>query len=58
MLPLQTIEVNPGAEARATIVILHGLGADGTDFLSFADEMKLVPSGRCAGSFRARPNAR
>ena len=41
MKPLQTIEVHPGAEPRATIIVLHGLGADGTDFLSFADEMKL-----------------
>ena len=40
---LQTIELHPGAEPRATIVILHGLGADGTDFLSFADELKLGP---------------
>ena len=40
-MPLQTIELHPGAEPRATIIILHGLGADGTDFLSMADELKL-----------------
>jgi phospholipase/carboxylesterase len=39
--PLATFEVHPAGEARATIVVLHGLGADGTDFLSFADELKL-----------------
>jgi phospholipase/carboxylesterase len=40
-MSLQTFEVNPGTAPRATIIILHGLGADGTDFLSFADELKL-----------------
>jgi phospholipase/carboxylesterase len=40
-MTLQTFEVNPGAAPRATFIILHGLGADGTDFLSFADELKL-----------------
>ena len=38
---LQTFEVNPGKAPRATIIVLHGLGADGTDFMSFADEFKL-----------------
>jgi phospholipase/carboxylesterase len=48
-MSLQTFEVNPGVEPRATIIILHGLGADGTDFLSFADELKLGAVGpvRC-----------
>ena len=40
-MSLQTIELHPGAEPKATIVILHGLGADGTDFLSMADELDL-----------------
>jgi phospholipase/carboxylesterase len=40
-MSLQTFEVNPAAAPRATVIILHGLGADGTDFLSFADELKL-----------------
>ena len=44
-MPLQTIELHPGAEARATVIVLHGLGADGTDFLSMADELKLGPVG-------------
>jgi phospholipase/carboxylesterase len=38
---LQTIELNPGAAPRATVIILHGLGADGTDFLPMADELRL-----------------
>jgi len=40
-LPLQTLELDPGVPARASVVILHGLGADGTDFLPIADELKL-----------------
>jgi phospholipase/carboxylesterase len=39
--PLQTIELDPGVEPRATVVVLHGLGADGTDFLPVADELEL-----------------
>lgn len=42
---LQTIELDPGAEPRASVIILHGLGADGTDFLPMADELKLAPVG-------------
>ena len=41
MNPLQTIELNPGTEPLATVIILHGLGADGTDFLSMADGLQL-----------------
>jgi phospholipase/carboxylesterase len=52
---LQTIEVHSGAEPKATIVILHGLGADGTDFLSFADEMKLAAVGPVRWVFPRAP---
>lgn len=45
MNPLQTIELNPGTAPRATVIVLHGLGADGTDFLPMADELKLGPVG-------------
>jgi phospholipase/carboxylesterase len=38
---LQTIEVHPAGGAKASVIVLHGLGADGTDFLPFADEIKL-----------------
>jgi phospholipase/carboxylesterase len=44
-MSLQTIELHPGAEPCATIVVLHGLGADGTDFLSMADELDLSAVG-------------
>ncbi len=42
---LQTIELNPGSAPRATVIVLHGLGADGTDFLSMADELQLAAVG-------------
>ncbi|MBL8307030.1 MAG: carboxylesterase [Rubrivivax sp.] len=55
MTPLQTIEVHTGDTPRATIIVLHGLGADGTDFLSFADEMKLAPVGPVRWVFPRAP---
>ena len=42
---MQTIELAGDTPPAATVVVLHGLGADGTDFLSFADELKLAPVG-------------
>jgi phospholipase/carboxylesterase len=42
---LQTIELNPDSSPRATVIVLHGLGADGTDFLSMADELDLLAVG-------------
>ena len=44
-LLLQTIEVHPAGEAVACVIVLHGLGADGTDFLPFADEIDLSAIG-------------
>jgi phospholipase/carboxylesterase len=42
---LQTIEVHPAGEAAASVIVLHGLGADGTDFLPFADQIDLDAAG-------------
>lgn len=41
----QTLEWHPGSPARACVVMLHGLGADATDFLSLADELDLAAVG-------------
>lgn len=41
----ETIERHPAEPARATVIILHGLGADGTDFLPLADAMDLAAVG-------------
>ena len=43
--PLQTIEVSHSDHPAATVIVLHGLGADGTDFLPFADEIDLSAVG-------------
>jgi phospholipase/carboxylesterase len=42
---LQTIEAHPGGDAAASVIVLHGLGADGTDFLPFADQIDLSAIG-------------
>jgi phospholipase/carboxylesterase len=52
---LQTYEVHPAAEPVATVIILHGLGADGTDFLPFADELKLDTVGPVRWVFPRAP---
>lgn len=39
--PLQTIEVQTGDDPTATVVWLHGLGADGNDFVPIVDELGL-----------------
>jgi phospholipase/carboxylesterase len=44
-MSLQTIELHPDGQAVATIIVLHGLGADGTDFLPLADELDLSAIG-------------
>jgi phospholipase/carboxylesterase len=44
-MSLQTIELHPAEPAAASIIVLHGLGADGTDFLSLGDELRLGPVG-------------
>lgn len=39
------IEIETGAAPTATIVVLHGLGADGSDFVPVADELALAGVG-------------
>ena len=51
----QTIELHSAAPARASVIILHGLGADGTDFLPLADEMKLDAVGPLRWIFPRAP---
>lgn len=38
---LDVIEAESGDDPRATIIILHGLGADGNDFVPIAQELEL-----------------
>lgn len=52
---LQTIELHAGEAPRASVIMLHGLGADGTDFLSFADELALAAVGPLRWVFPRAP---
>ncbi|MFN9193273.1 MAG: alpha/beta hydrolase, partial [Pseudomonadota bacterium] len=54
-MPPQTIEVHPPIEADATVIVLHGLGADGTDFLPLADELDLRALGAVRWVFPRAP---
>ena len=42
--PLDCIEINPSGQPAATIIWLHGLGADGHDFEAIVPELRLPES--------------
>ena len=44
-MSLETIEIETGPNPTASIIILHGLGADGNDFVPVADEFDLSSAG-------------
>jgi phospholipase/carboxylesterase len=44
MATLSTIEIAPNIPARATVIWLHGLGADGHDFEPIVPELHLPPA--------------
>ena len=48
-MSLNTIELSSGPAPQASIIILHGLGADGTDFIPMCDALDLSSVGpvRC-----------
>ena len=52
--PLHTIDIQTGEQPRATIVIMHGLGADASDFEPFVNEIDLAAVGPVRWVF---PNA-
>ena len=45
MAALETIESETGQPAGATVIVLHGLGADGNDFVPIAQELDLAAVG-------------
>jgi phospholipase/carboxylesterase len=47
--PLETVEIEPRAPARAAVIWLHGLGADGHDFEPVVPDLGLPE--RCAARF-------
>jgi phospholipase/carboxylesterase len=42
---LETIEIETAPQPSATVIVLHGLGADGNDFVPVASELRLEPAG-------------
>ncbi len=54
-LPLSTIELNPEGVANASVIWMHGLGADGNDFVSLVPELRLPSALKIRFIF---PNAR
>ena len=39
----QAVVLEPSSSASATVIVLHGLGADGFDFVPIVNELKLQP---------------
>lgn len=54
-MSLETIELETGPAPTATIIVLHGLGADGNDFVPFADEIDLSAKGNVRWVFPHAP---
>jgi phospholipase/carboxylesterase len=44
-MTLESIDIETGANPGASIIVLHGLGADGNDFVPICDELELAPVG-------------
>jgi len=51
----ETVELEPAGRADATVVLLHGLGADGHDFESLVPELDLPPRPRVRWVFPHAP---
>jgi phospholipase/carboxylesterase len=44
-MSLEVIEIETAPHATASVIVLHGLGADGRDFIPICDELDLAPVG-------------
>ena len=45
MAALETIDIETAPRPASTVIVLHGLGADGNDFVPLAQELRLAPVG-------------
>ena len=60
-MSLETIEIETGSSSTpastptASVILLHGLGADGSDFVSIVDELKLAAVGPVRFVFPSAP---
>ena len=55
MSALETIEIETGPNPSAAIIVLHGLGADGNDFVPIAQEWDLQAAGQVRYVFPHAP---
>ncbi|HEX6361468.1 MAG TPA: carboxylesterase [Albitalea sp.] len=44
-MALETLQIETGDHPTASVIVLHGLGADGNDFVPFAEEVDLAQVG-------------
>ncbi|HVL55976.1 MAG TPA: PHB depolymerase family esterase [Burkholderiaceae bacterium] len=44
-MPLETIELETAPIPNAAVIVMHGLGADGNDFVPIAEELDLTSAG-------------
>ena len=54
-MPLETIEIETAPNPTASVIILHGLGADGNDFVPIAQELNLGAIGPVRFVFPSAP---
>ncbi len=54
-MSLQVLEAQTGENPRASLLILHGLGADGRDFVPVAQQLDLSPVGPVRYVFPSAP---
>ena len=54
-MPLETIEIETAPNPTASVIILHGLGADGNDFVPIAQELNLGAIGAVRFVFPSAP---
>ena len=52
MTPLETIEIETGDQPNASVIWLHGLGADGNDFVPIVPELDLGVGSSSIGPIR------
>jgi phospholipase/carboxylesterase len=55
MAALETVQIETGPAPSATIIVLHGLGADGNDFVPIAQELDLAAVGHVRFVFPHAP---
>ena len=55
-MSLPTIEIETAPNPTASVIVMHGLGADGNDFVPIAKELDLVDVGPVRFVFPSAPS--